>query len=74
MYSNNKIEKEKIDINSFLNNMNKESGYIFNKNVIIKTNNYSYNTYIYKYDNKYVYTIDNNNILIDDIISIEKRT
>ncbi len=63
-------EKRNID---FINSLFSEEGFIFNKPLIIKTNNYIFDTAIVKKDNNYIYTLTDDIIDINDIVSIERK-
>ncbi len=57
----------------FLENLFKEKGYIFNKPLIIKTKDKEFDTAIVRKTDRYIYTLTDDIILIDNIISIRKK-
>ena len=67
------IEKENIDVKKFLDELFKERGYIFNKPLIIKTKAKTYDTAIIRKTIDTIYTLSEDEINIDDIISIKKK-
>lgn len=69
----NSYEKEKIDVLSFLDNLFREGGHIFNKALLIKTKDKVYDTAIISRSGDYIYTLSDEKILIKDILSIEKK-
>lgn len=72
IYRINKNEKvNSEDIKSTLDMMFYNLGHTYNKKVHIITNNKEYKTYIIARNKKAIYTSENEEILIDDIIKIE---
>ena len=73
------VEKEiynfddKQNINSIINSLFDEDGFIFNKQLIIKTKYKVYDTAIIKKDNNRIYTLTDDVIKIEDILSIERK-
>ncbi len=75
-YSNTKEQKSEIltiDVDEFLEGLFKEAGYIFNKALIIKTRDKTYDTAIVKKSDQYLYTLSDDKIKINDIVSIERK-
>ena len=72
-YEVNNSNMNKIEINSYIDNLFNSNGYIFNIPVMIKTHDKLYDTYLVTKTNDYLLTINNERIIIDDIISISKR-
>ena len=70
---NEKKEVENLSIRDFLDNLFNEDGYIFNKALIIKTKDNTYDTAIVKKESEKIYTLTDNIIRIEDIISIERK-
>lgn len=66
---NNTIDK---NINSTLDSIFNNIGYPYNINVLIKTENMEYNTYLVTRNSNTITTLDNEIINIDDIISINR--
>lgn len=66
---NNIIDK---NINSTLDSIFNSVGYPYNINVLIKTKNKNYNTYLVTRNNSTITTLDNEIINIGDIISINR--
>ena len=60
------------NIEEEIDNLFKEDGYIFNKPLLIRTNNKDYDTAIVKKTNNKIYTLTDDIIDINDIISIER--
>ena len=71
--NSNILKDERINIKEFINNLFKERGYIFNKGLIIKTNDKVYDTAIIKKINNSILTLSEDLIDIDSIISIERK-
>ena len=73
------VEKEvynfddKQNIISMINSLFDEDGFIFNKQLIIKTKYKVYDTAIIKKDNNRIYTLTDDVIKIEDILSIERK-
>ena len=70
-YEVNNSNMNKIEINSYIDNLFNSNGCIFNIPVIIKTNDKLYDTYLVTKTNDYLLTINNEKVIIDDIISIK---
>ena len=66
---NNIVDK---NINYTLDSIFNNIGYPYNINVLIKTKNMEYNTYLVTRNNSTITTLDNEIINIDDIISINR--
>lgn len=60
------------NIEEEIDNLFKEDGYIFNKPLLIKTSDGMYDTAIIKKTNNKIYTLTDDIIDINDIISIER--
>jgi hypothetical protein len=73
-YISNEIESINGDTNieEFIDNLFKEDGYIFNKPLLIVTKDKKYDTAIVKKNNNKIYTLTDDIIDINDIISIKK--
>lgn len=75
-YADSKIQNISSVINTNIeeeiDNLFKEDGYIFNKPLLIRTNNKEYDTAIVKKTNNKIYTLTDDIIDINDIISIER--
>ncbi len=69
----NHHDKEKIDPITFINELNNNGEYIFNKTVIIKTKDKLYDTQIAGKIGNRIITLDNNSINIDDIEDIYEK-
>ena len=65
-----KLEGNESVIDKIKNLLN-DKGYIFNKDVTIKTQDKKYNTHIATIVNNHIITLDNDIINIDDIIDIK---
>lgn len=63
----------KDNIEDIIDEIFLEDGYSFNKQVIIETNNKTYDTSIITRSNGYVLTMDNDKIRIKDIVSIKRK-
>ena len=66
---------EEIDINNvskIIDELFNDSGYSYEKEVIIKTKDKSYQTCIITRRGDYIYTLEDDKIQIKDIISIER--
>lgn len=61
------------EINDFINHIFNTTGYAFNTNVMIKTQNDIYHTSLIAKRNDYILTIDEDKIRIEDIKSITKE-
>lgn len=75
-YSNTKDIKPEIltiNVDEFLDVLFKEPGYIFNKALLIKTKDKTYDTAIVKKSDHYLYTLSDDKIKINDIVSIERK-
>lgn len=72
-YEINDSNMNKIEINSYIEDLFSSNTYIFNIPVIIKTNDMTYDTYLATKTNNYLLTIENEKIIIDDIISIKRK-
>ena len=70
---NEKKEVENISIRDFLDNLFNEDGYVFNKPLIIKTKDNVYDTAIVKKDKEKIYTLTDDIIKLDNIMSIERK-
>lgn len=72
-----KINNKDIECNylvkDVLDSIFNTKGYVFNKEVIIKTNDNLYDTYIVSKNNNYLLTIDNDKIDIDDILYMKRK-
>lgn len=71
-----KDEKKNIDIKNIRKKINEifaSSNYVYKANVIIKTNDEIINKKIIGRNSKYLITMDNKTIPIDDIIDIEVK-
>jgi len=66
---NNIVDK---NINSTLDSIFNSLGYPYNINVLIKTKDKEYNTYLVTRNNNTITTLDNEIINMDDIISINR--
>lgn len=64
---------DKQNIISIINSLFDEDGFIFNKQLIIKTKYKVYDTAIIKKDNNRIYTLTDDVIKIEDILSIERK-
>lgn len=71
--SNSVKVKSKNQIIDELNSLKKESGFIFNKPLIITTKDKTYDTAIVKMNNIEILTLNEDIIKIEDIISIERK-
>lgn len=71
--SNNTLKIDKQKIINFIDELYNEDGFIFNKPIIIKTNKKIYNTAIIKREDNYIYTLTDDIININDILSIERK-
>ncbi len=69
-----KNENKSPDIEEVLKEIFNGIGYPYNIGVIIRTKDNSYDTTLVSRGSKNVVTIDNEVIMIEDIISIEKKT
>ena len=68
-----KEEKENVDVLEFLNKLSNNGSYVFNKRVVIVTDNKTYDTKIAgKLGNRLI-TLDNESIKIDDIKKIYEK-
>lgn len=63
---------EDDNIMEVIDNIFNEEGYSYDKKVLIKTKDNSYETYIVTRKNNILYTLDDISISIKDIISIER--
>ena len=73
-----KVEEERrinsfTDVNSFLSNLSKRGEYVFNKRVVIETNNKRYDTKIAGKMGNNIITLDGDTININDIIKIYEK-
>ena len=64
---------DKQNIISIINSLFDEDGFVFNKQLIIKTKYKVYDTAIIKKDNNRIYTLTDDVIKIEDILSIERK-
>ena len=64
---NLKHEPLTIDVAEFLDGLFKEPGYIFNKALIIKTKDKTYDTAIVKKSDNYIYTLSDDKIKVSAI-------
>ena len=73
--SKNEIHTIKNDksVEEMINSLFKENGFIFNKPVIIRTKNKNYDTAIIKKEQSKIYTLTEEVIDINDILSIERK-
>ncbi|MBP3841676.1 MAG: hypothetical protein IK997_06140 [Bacilli bacterium] len=71
--SNNTNFERKSNPLEFINSLFREEGFIFNKPLIIKTRTGTFDTAIVKKENDYIYTLSDDIININDIISIERK-
>ncbi len=65
--------ESKKDVRSEIDALFQEEGYLFNKNVVIKTKESSYDTALVSRNANGVITLDNDYILYDDIISFQRK-
>ena len=65
--------QSKSDILELINSLFNERGFIFNKPLLIKTKDKVYDTAIIKKEGSTIYTLTEDIINIDDIISIERK-
>lgn len=75
-YNNIDIEPNNMinySVDEVIDSIFNSTGYAFNKKVIIKTNDKTYNTSLIAKRNNYILTLDNDRIKIDDIISIKRK-
>lgn len=70
---NIKPEPLTIHVDEFLDNLFKEDGYLFNKALVIKTKDQTYDTAIVSRADGYLYTLSDDKIRISDIVSIERK-
>ena len=61
------------DIEKFIDDLFKEDGFIFNKPLIIKTKDKTYDTAIIRKSNDRLYTLTEDIIKISDIVSIQRK-
>ena len=66
----NNIDEKNIE--KTISNIFNDRGFPYNKRVIIKTKDKTYNTNIIMRKNNTIYTLDNDSINIKDILSIER--
>lgn len=71
--SNNILDNSNFDVDRFITSLSKETGFIFNKPVIIKTKNNTFDTAIIRKNNNLIYTITDDVIDINDIVTIERK-
>ena len=71
--SNNILDNSNFDVDSFITTLSKENGFIFNKPVIIKTKDNIFDTAIIRKTNNLIYTITDDIININDIVTIERK-
>lgn len=57
----------------FINQLFHETGYVFNKPLLIQTKEKVYDTSIIKKSNEYIYTLSEDKIKISEILSIKKK-
>ncbi len=69
----NSKNQTKNDVIELINSLFNEKGFIFNKPLLIKTKEKTYDTAIIKKDHNNIYTLTEDVISIDDIISIERK-
>lgn len=65
--------KNKTNIEDFLNQLFHETGYVFNKPLLIETKDKIYDTAIIKRSDQYIYTLSEDKIKITEILSIKKK-
>ena len=61
------------DIEKFIDDLFKEDGFIFNKPLIIKTKDKTYDTAIIRKSTDRLYTLTEDIIKISDIVSIQRK-
>lgn len=61
------------DVLQLINSLFSETGFVFNKPLLIKTKEKVYDTAIIKKDSANIYTLTEDIIRIDDILSIERK-
>lgn len=61
------------DALSLINSLFKEEGHIFNKALLIKTKDKTYDTAIIQKKGDFIYTLSDDVIKISDIVSIERK-
>lgn len=71
--SNNILDNSNFDVDRFITSLSKENGFIFNKPVIIKTKNNTFDTAIIRKNNNLIYTITDDVIDINDIVTIDRK-
>ena len=69
----NNSSSKKEDVNSFINKLSSKGEYIFSKQVIIETNDKTYDTKIAGKMGNRIVTLDGDTINIDDIKSVSEK-
>lgn len=70
---NEKEHDNNSDVIGFIDSLSKDGSYVFNKNVIIKTNENEYDTRIAGRLGNKIITLDNDSININDIVDIYEK-
>lgn len=65
--------KKKDNVMEMINSLFNETGFIFNKPILIRTKDKVYDTAIIKKDLTSIYTLTEDVIKIEDILSIERK-
>jgi hypothetical protein len=73
VFATEEVENGNNNSLEFINSLFSEDGFIFNKPLIIKTSSHVFDTAIVKKDNNYIYTLTDDIININDIVSIQRK-
>lgn len=73
VYYSTMSNRDELENDSLIDSLFQESGYIFNKALLITTKDKTYDTAIVQKKNGFIYTLSDDVIKISDIIKIERK-